>query len=104
MSYPEKFTGFQVNGPDTWLDFHKNEFQPKPFGDYDIDVKVECCGVCGSDVHTISGGWGEKNFPLAVGHGMSMSVFISLPARANFPSVAASQIGGARWHCSSTPV
>jgi alcohol dehydrogenase (NADP+) len=69
MPYPEKFTGFQVNGPETWLDFHKNEFDPKPFGDYDVDVKIECCGVCGSDVHTISGGWGEQFFPLAVGHG-----------------------------------
>jgi hypothetical protein len=69
MPYPDKFTGFQVNGPDTWLEFHKNEFQPKPFGDYDVDIKVECCGVCGSDVHTISGGWGEQHFPLAVGHG-----------------------------------
>ena len=69
MPYPEKFTGFQVDGPDTWLEFHKNEFQPKPFGDYDVDVKIECCGVCGSDVHTITGGWGEQHFPLAVGHG-----------------------------------
>lgn len=68
MPYPEKFTGFQVNGPDTWLEFHKNEFQPKPFGDHDVDVKIECCGVCGSDVHTITGGWGEQHFPLAVGH------------------------------------
>ncbi|KAL1857503.1 hypothetical protein VTK73DRAFT_8076 [Phialemonium thermophilum] len=68
MPYPEKFTGFQVNGPDTWLEFHKNEFQPRPFGDYDVDIKIECCGVCGSDVHTISGGWGEQHFPLAVGH------------------------------------
>lgn len=69
MPYPEKFTGFQVNGPETWLEFNKNEFDPKPFGDYDVDIKIECCGVCGSDVHTISGGWGEQNFPLAVGHG-----------------------------------
>ncbi|KAK3903182.1 NADP-dependent alcohol dehydrogenase [Staphylotrichum tortipilum] len=68
MPYPEQFTGFQVNGPDTWLEFHKNEFQPKPFGDYDVDIKIECCGVCGSDVHTLNGGWGEQKYPLAVGH------------------------------------
>ncbi|EOO02138.1 putative nadp-dependent alcohol dehydrogenase 6 protein [Phaeoacremonium minimum UCRPA7] len=68
MPYPEKFTGFQVNGPDSWTEFHKNEFQPKPFGDYDVDVEIECCGVCGSDVHTLSGGWGEQFWPLAVGH------------------------------------
>jgi len=74
MPYPEKFTGFQVNGPETWTEFHKNEFDPKPFGDYDVDVKIECCGVCGSDVHTISGGWGDQHFPLAVGHGKSVSM------------------------------
>lgn len=74
MSVPEKFTGFQVNGPETWTEFHKNEFQPKPFGDYDVDIKIECCGVCGSDVHTISGGWGEQKFPLAVGHGTVLAL------------------------------
>ncbi|TPX12383.1 uncharacterized protein E0L32_007030 [Thyridium curvatum] len=68
MAYPDKFTGFQVNGPETWTEFHKNQFDPKPFGDYDVDIKIECCGVCASDVHTISGGWGEQHFPLAVGH------------------------------------
>ncbi|KAK4135226.1 alcohol dehydrogenase GroES-like protein [Trichocladium antarcticum] len=30
--------------------------------------RFECCGVCGSDVHTINGGWGGQKFPLAVGH------------------------------------
>ncbi len=71
MPYPDQFTGFQVNGPSTWLEFHKNEFQPKPFGDYDVDIQIECCGVCGSDVHTLNGGWGEQKYPLAVGHGRS---------------------------------
>jgi len=80
MPYPEKFTGFQVDGPSTWLEFHKNEFDPKPFGDYDVDVEIECCGVCGSDVHTIGGGWGEQHFPLAVGHGKKPSS-VSYPFR-----------------------
>ena len=26
------------------------------------------CGVCGSDVHSITGGWGETPLPLCVGH------------------------------------
>ncbi|RDW83251.1 NADP-dependent alcohol dehydrogenase 6 [Coleophoma crateriformis] len=68
MVYPETFTGFQVNGSDTWTEFHKNEFQPKPFGDYDVDIKIAACGICGSDLHTLSGGWGEQYFPLCVGH------------------------------------
>ncbi|TAQ85718.1 hypothetical protein B7494_g5949 [Chlorociboria aeruginascens] len=68
MVYPDTFTGFQIEDPSKWTEFHKNELQPKPFGDYDVDIKIEACGVCGSDLHTISGGWGEQHFPLCVGH------------------------------------
>lgn len=25
--------------------------------DVDVDIEIEACGVCGSDVHTISGGY-----------------------------------------------
>lgn len=80
MGYPETFAGFQVNSPDTWLEFNKNEFQSKPFGDHDVDIKIEACGVCASDIHTISGGWGEQYFPLCVGHGnwSTLNIFISL--------------------------
>lgn len=44
------------------------QFKPKPFEDRDIDIKIEACGVCGSDVHTITGGWGDFNKPICVGH------------------------------------
>lgn len=44
------------------------QFKPKPFGERDVDIKIEACGVCGSDVHTITGGWGEAHLPLCVGH------------------------------------
>ena len=36
-------------------EFKKQEFKLKPFEDRDIDIAIECCGVCGSDVHTING-------------------------------------------------
>lgn len=68
MSKYDQYTGFQVHSADTWTTFHKNKFDVKPFGDHDVEVKIECCGVCSSDVHTISGGWGDQKFPLAVGH------------------------------------
>jgi alcohol dehydrogenase (NADP+) len=45
------------------------QFDAKPFQPTDIEILIECCGVCGSDVHTITGGWGElKKTPLCVGH------------------------------------
>lgn len=68
MGYPDTFTGFCVDGPKTWNKFHKAELTPKKFGEHDIDVQIDACGVCGSDVHSITGGWGEFEGPLCVGH------------------------------------
>ncbi|KAK0615737.1 chaperonin 10-like protein [Bombardia bombarda] len=68
MGYPDTFEGFCVDSPKTWNEFHKSELKPKPFEANDIDVQIECCGVCGSDVHTVTGGWGSFDGPLCVGH------------------------------------
>ena len=68
MGYPDTFEGFCVDSPETWNQFRRAELKPKPFGDRDVDVEVECCGVCGSDVHTLTGGWGGFDGPLCVGH------------------------------------
>lgn len=68
MGYPDTFEGFVVDSAKTWNKYHKAELKPKPFEDHDIDVQIECCGVCGSDVHTVTGGWGDFEGPLCVGH------------------------------------
>ena len=34
-----------------------------------MTLAIECCGVCGSDVHTVTGGWGGMSVPWCVpGH------------------------------------
>ncbi|KAI1260542.1 GroES-like protein [Xylariaceae sp. FL1019] len=68
MSKYDQYEGFQVESPETYTTFVKRKFDTKPFEDHDVEIKVECCGVCSSDVLTISGGWGDQKFPLAVGH------------------------------------
>ncbi|KAH8692737.1 oxidoreductase, zinc-binding protein [Talaromyces proteolyticus] len=68
MPYPEEAQGFMIDGPANWTSFQKRSFPLKPFGESDVDVKVEACGICGSDVHTASGGWGPMHFPLCCGH------------------------------------
>ncbi|EMC96854.1 hypothetical protein BAUCODRAFT_70235 [Baudoinia panamericana UAMH 10762] len=68
MPYPETAEGFMVQSQKDWKNFKKQEFKLKPFEDRDIDIAIECCGVCGSDVHTINGGWGDAPMPLCVGH------------------------------------
>ncbi|KUI68019.1 NADP-dependent alcohol dehydrogenase 6 [Cytospora mali] len=64
----DEAVGFQVDSPDTWTDFHKRVHKLKPQGDYDVDIQILACGVCGSDVHTLCGGWGDQHYPLVVGH------------------------------------
>ncbi len=92
MVYPDTFRGFQIEDPKHWTDFKLNEITPKPFGDYDVDIKILACGVCASDLHTISGGWGKQHFPLCVGHGMSHFLFYF-----GFGSVQLSSSEGREW-------
>ncbi|RMZ87709.1 hypothetical protein DV736_g5064, partial [Chaetothyriales sp. CBS 134916] len=74
MGYPDTFEAFVISDQKKWTEFKKQEvcetkkIKPKKFGDNDIDIKIECCGVCGSDLHTINGGWGEAPLPICVGH------------------------------------
>jgi D-arabinose 1-dehydrogenase-like Zn-dependent alcohol dehydrogenase len=44
------------------------EFEPKPWEETDIDMRVTHCGICGSDMHTLRSGWGPTQYPCCVGH------------------------------------
>ncbi|KAM3418438.1 hypothetical protein BST61_g4425 [Cercospora zeina] len=68
MGYPETAEGFMIADQKNWTRFERKEFTLKPFEDRDVDIAIECCGVCGSDVHTINGGWGDCPLPICVGH------------------------------------
>ncbi|KAK2797086.1 hypothetical protein FQN49_008998, partial [Arthroderma sp. PD_2] len=68
MPLKDEAEGFQVDSAETHTQFHKRHYKLKPFEEYDIDIQVEACGICGSDIHTITGGWGPQLFPLCVGH------------------------------------
>ncbi|KAF7557582.1 hypothetical protein G7Z17_g627 [Cylindrodendrum hubeiense] len=43
-------------------------YEPKPWEETDVDIRITHCGVCGSDLHVMRSGWGETPYPLAVGH------------------------------------
>ncbi|OCL07712.1 NADPH-dependent medium chain alcohol dehydrogenase [Glonium stellatum] len=69
MPYPDTAEAFVVTDIKKWSDFKKQEVKLKPFEPHDIDIAIDACGVCASDVHTITGGWGENiPLPLCVGH------------------------------------
>ncbi|KAK4124670.1 GroES-like protein [Parathielavia appendiculata] len=44
------------------------EYEPKPWEETDVDIKITHCGICGSDLHTLRSGWGPTNYPCCVGH------------------------------------
>jgi hypothetical protein len=33
------------------------KFEPKKWTEDDVDIEISHCGVCGSDLHTLSSGW-----------------------------------------------
>ncbi|KAI0823900.1 GroES-like protein [Trametes gibbosa] len=63
-----EFKGYAMTDPSTWSKLTITSFQPKTFGPDDVEIAITHCGVCGSDLHTLTGGWGQSHLPLVVGH------------------------------------
>ncbi|KIM37785.1 hypothetical protein M413DRAFT_30702 [Hebeloma cylindrosporum] len=63
-----QWKGYAVTDTEKWDELKVIDFEPKKFEDYDIDIKIEYCGVCGSDVHTVTGGWEGVMLPVIPGH------------------------------------
>ncbi|KPM44449.1 hypothetical protein AK830_g2116 [Neonectria ditissima] len=43
-------------------------YEPKPFEDKDVDIKVTHCGVCGSDLAHLRSSWRPADYPIVAGH------------------------------------
>ena len=43
-------------------------FDPGPLGDEEVEIAVEYCGICHSDVSMINNEWGMTKYPLVPGH------------------------------------
>ena len=58
------FKGYALVSPSSWSDLQLVEYQSKTWTEDDIEIAITYCGICGSDIHTLSGGWGEhKSLP-----------------------------------------
>jgi D-arabinose 1-dehydrogenase-like Zn-dependent alcohol dehydrogenase len=38
------------------------EFEPKKWTEDDVDIEISHCGICGSDLHMLSSGWGPTPY------------------------------------------
>ena len=37
-------------------------------GEHDVQIEIDYCGICHSDLHTVRGEWGDVRFPCVPGH------------------------------------
>ena len=38
------------------------KFEPKKWQEDDVDIEISHCGICGSDLHMLSSGWGPTPY------------------------------------------
>lgn len=58
VNYPHEFKGFAIKDPSEWANPKLTSYQPKNFDENsDIDIEIECCGVCGSELSTLQNAW-----------------------------------------------
>ncbi|KAL7412872.1 NADPH-dependent alcohol dehydrogenase [Mrakia frigida] len=60
--------GYAIHDTSKPTEFKLISYDLKTAEDNDVDIAIEYCGVCGSDVHTITAGWGPPILPCVVGH------------------------------------
>lgn len=60
-AHPRTFNGYAAF--DNTGECKPWQFEPRPLGDEDVEIKVTHCGICGSDVHTLDSGWGPTPYP-----------------------------------------
>ncbi|KAG0249468.1 hypothetical protein DFQ27_009975, partial [Actinomortierella ambigua] len=57
-----------------WASFGTSNLQqwsyhPRPLGASDVEIEISHCGICGSDIHTMTEGWGPlRHGPCITGH------------------------------------
>ena len=74
------------------------EYESGPLGASEVDVAVEFCGICHSDLAMIDNDWGFSRYPLVPGHEVIGTV-VSIGS--NVDGLAVGQRVGVGWYCGS---
>lgn len=69
-------------------------FDPGPLGDEQVEIAVEFCGICHSDLSMIDNEWGQTKFPLVPGHEVAGRI---VAAGAHVKGVKVGQRVGLGW-------
>jgi len=71
------------------------EYDPGPLGNKDVEINVEYCGICHSDLSMINNEWGFSQYPLVPGHEVVGSV---AEVGEDVSSLSVGQKVGLGWH------
>ncbi len=74
------------------------EYEPGPLGPHEVEVRVESCGICHSDVGMIDNDFGFSTYPLVPGHEVIGTI---AAVGSQVDAARAGQRVGVGWHCGS---
>ena len=63
MNNTKGYAAYNTNEALKPFDFDRREVGPK-----DVQIKIDYCGVCHSDIHMAHNDWGMTEYPIVVGH------------------------------------
>jgi uncharacterized zinc-type alcohol dehydrogenase-like protein len=63
MTKAKGYAGFDATSPLTFYEFDRREL-----GAFDIDIDIQYCGICHSDIHSVRNEWRGAQYPLVPGH------------------------------------
>lgn len=73
-------------------------YQPRPLGPTDVEVKITHCGICHSDIHLIDNDWGVSQYPLVPGHEIIGTI---TKVGSQVSNLKVGQRVGIGWECNS---
>ncbi|MET0517556.1 MAG: NAD(P)-dependent alcohol dehydrogenase [Burkholderiaceae bacterium] len=93
MSAIRAWAAQQKNGP-----LQRFDYEPGPLGEDEVEIRVEHCGICHSDLALVDSEWFPSSYPLVPGHEV-VGVITALGAQAKGRQIG--QRVGIGWHTSS---
>jgi uncharacterized zinc-type alcohol dehydrogenase-like protein len=73
------------------------QYDPGPIGNTDVEIDVQYCGICHSDLSMIDNAWSRSAYPLVPGHEVIGTV---AQAGAGVTTLAVGDVVGLGWHSS----
>ena len=71
------------------------EYDPGPLGSHEVEIDVQYCGICHSDLSVLDNDWGVSQYPLVPGHEVVGSI---AKVGDQVSDLSIGQIVGLGWH------